>query len=695
MPALGPDIDLLQLAHELSRVLEREPRLAQLLRLRLGRELPRRSDAARADLERLIAEQLSVAEREQWTSELLAAACVANPESVTLRRLAGANGLAASPPPNLGFEALITEENGFHDFTTWSRGLLEIEGRICRVELGERPLGTGFLVGEELVMTNWHVVRTVIATPDTRSHVRLRFDYKRLPSGVTAHSGTVFSLADEWLLDYSASPPIAGSDAKDAPAPQLDQLDYAILRVRPDRDGAPVGRSRVGGASARAACQRGWVRAPLEAHTFEPGQGLMIVQHPSGDPLQLAFEADAILRVNENGTRVRYRTNTLGGSSGSPCFNTRMELVALHHGGDPAHPGYAQFNQGIPIARICELLRARGHGDVLSAGSAATQGDSDSSASTGLAAVGVASAADISDRAAASQPSRQRRPDPARRRGPTGWYSEPDEPYRAYLVGRGGFVDRAPYRASLRAMHDDYGEKVLCITGEPQSGKSFSWFLLKHFADKSDAEAIKIDMRRWPGGPTPADVVAYIAPTLDIDIDIDIGSGPAVGSGAVAGGNPAVASGYDRHAQATRQRMQLVRWLIGKLNTRARRCWLFFDHIDADTVRPETRELLFDLGRAADEGEADLRVVLVGLEQDRLDESLRYVAREDRPLGVTLSDVESYLIELGRHLGVSVALEEARISAQKIYADGTVARMRGLPRMLHRVASALFQEADS
>lgn len=653
MPALGSDSDTRKLAHALLAAFEHRHKLAQMLRLRLGRELSHEALAG-ADLAGLVKAQIGVAEREQWTTDLIEAARAANPGSVELRDLAADLGLAAAPPPDVGFEAIVAPSSGFHDFTTWSRGLAEIEGRVCRVELEERALGTGFLVAEALVMTNWHVVSKIIANPDLRAHMRLRFDYKRLPSGATAHPGTEFFLADDWLLDHSPSPPVAAPGA-----PPLDELDYAVLRVRPDRDGTPVGRSRVGGPDAHAAAQRGWLSAPRQEHEFAAKQGLMIVQHPSGDPLQLAFEADAELRVNKNGTRIRYCTNTLPGSSGSPCFNTRMQLVALHHGGDPAHPDYASYNQGIPIARISDLLRSRGHTEVLRPPALAP---------------GPGELTSIVSRAR----SRHQKTD-GNKAG--AWYSEPDEPQRAYLVGRGGFVDRAPLRASLRDMNGEYDEKILCIVGQPQSGKSFSWFLLEHFARQSDADAIKIDMRRWSDGATPVDIAAHIAPTLDIDLDIDARTD--------------LASGYDRHAQATRQRMQVGRWLIGKLKARGRRCWLFFDHIDVDTIRPETRELLLDLSRAADDREADLRIVLVGLGQDQLGESLRYAAREDRPCGVSLGDVKSYLIELGRHLGVALTAEQASESAELIYAEGTVAHLRVLPRQVRRVARTLFAEDNA
>ncbi len=57
--------------------------------------------------------------------------------------------------------------------------------------------------------------------------------------------------------------------------------------------------------------------------------------------------------MNANQTRVRYRTNTETGSSGSPCFNSDWDLVALHHS------GIVKYNEGIPINCIVALLKQR------------------------------------------------------------------------------------------------------------------------------------------------------------------------------------------------------------------------------------------------------------------------------------------------------------------------------------------------
>jgi V8-like Glu-specific endopeptidase len=58
--------------------------------------------------------------------------------------------------------------------------------------------------------------------------------------------------------------------------------------------------------------------------------------------------------------RLRYKTNTEAGSSGSPCFTMDWTLVALHHLGDPARAPAPAFNQGIPIELIRQRIVAQG-----------------------------------------------------------------------------------------------------------------------------------------------------------------------------------------------------------------------------------------------------------------------------------------------------------------------------------------------
>ena len=98
---------------------------------------------------------------------------------------------------------------------------------------------------------------------------------------------------------------------------------------------------------------------------FSAAAPLLIFQHPDGSPLKVAPDFAGMIGLNPNGTRVRYKNNTDGGSSGSPCFNAEFEPVALHHSGDPKIKGAADYNEGIPLRKIRALLRSRGKEDLL------------------------------------------------------------------------------------------------------------------------------------------------------------------------------------------------------------------------------------------------------------------------------------------------------------------------------------------
>jgi len=85
---------------------------------------------------------------------------------------------------------------------------------------------------------------------------------------------------------------------------------------------------------------------------------LFIVQHPDGEPLKLALDTEAVIEVLDEGATLRYRTNTLPGSSGSPCFNSQWQWVALHHSGDPCFPH--RYNAGSSVQAIMAVLERRG-----------------------------------------------------------------------------------------------------------------------------------------------------------------------------------------------------------------------------------------------------------------------------------------------------------------------------------------------
>ena len=109
---------------------------------------------------------------------------------------------------------------------------------------------------------------------------------------------------------------------------------------------------------------RGWITLASAPPSMQEHDPLIVVQHPllpgklTQLPVQLAI--GRILSLPYNELRVRHNARTLGGSSGSPCLNANLELVALHHAGDAVTEWEPdpRFNQAIPVRRIVADLVA-------------------------------------------------------------------------------------------------------------------------------------------------------------------------------------------------------------------------------------------------------------------------------------------------------------------------------------------------
>jgi V8-like Glu-specific endopeptidase len=237
------------------------------------------------------------------------------------------------------------------DLRVWLERLMQIERRVCRIEVDDNAAGTGFLVGPDTVLTNWHVVEKTKAAGDL-AKIGCRFGYLRLSNG-TRQQGVRVPLHAAGLIDSSPYSDSEKAEQADGPPPTLEQLDYALLRLA-----EPAGKQQVDGA------ERGWVALPEQTPELKPGAPILIVQHPDGAPMKLALDTDAVIAVNE--TRIRYATNTAPGSSGSPCFTMDWDLAVLHNYGDPAWKA-PKFNQGVPIGMVRKRIVARGFGSALGA----------------------------------------------------------------------------------------------------------------------------------------------------------------------------------------------------------------------------------------------------------------------------------------------------------------------------------------
>ncbi|REJ88919.1 MAG: serine protease [Planctomycetota bacterium] len=190
--------------------------------------------------------------------------------------------------------------------------------------------GTAFLISEDLLLTNNHVIANE-AFASTKSKVQFNFqiDLEGAPLQV-----------DEYDLD-----PDAGFYTN-------PRLDFTVVRVKSKSP------SDVHPESHAVAPGTHWGFIELsESVVFAEGQPVNVIQHPAGRYKEVALQKNEITDISN--TVIRYRTDTEPGSSGSPVFDNHWELVALHHSaGERSAEGVWLSNEGIRIDRIIDDIRS-------------------------------------------------------------------------------------------------------------------------------------------------------------------------------------------------------------------------------------------------------------------------------------------------------------------------------------------------
>jgi Trypsin-like peptidase domain/Effector-associated domain 1 len=290
--------------------------------------------------------------------ELVAAAHERRPRSAKLAAIAEERGFTPTGPrldnpTGTPLEALIQKHAQFINFTNFLEGLQTLQGQVCFIDVPQGG-GTGFLVAKDLVLTNQHVVEPITRNTVSRKDVRCRFDYRQTSDGVPVAAGRQTDVelldTDQWLVD--STPPSAADWNPALGDAGPGELDYALIRLAD-----AVGEEPIGGPTADPLAEpRGWITAPEPAPQLVGGNQMFMLQHPNREPLQLAI--GSVSEFNASGTRVRHTANSKDGSSGSPCLNADLQLVALHHAHDTAYP--PQWNQAVPFSLIRQAWKDRG-----------------------------------------------------------------------------------------------------------------------------------------------------------------------------------------------------------------------------------------------------------------------------------------------------------------------------------------------
>jgi hypothetical protein len=223
----------------------------------------------------------------------------------------------------------LSEPEFVDTFKTWDafRTLLDpLKGSIGRVDTGSgSPAGTGFLVGEEVLITNRHVLD--VLSRGTRV----------LQPG----QGTISFQAELHPTTPEAPVPIDGVIAFD------NALDIALLRVKPSK------------------------RLPLTIATSTPTveDQVAAVGHPFDDPVNNPLFTRTIFgnswgvkrvapgEVTANGSSILgHDCSTLGGNSGSPLLSMKSaEVVGLHFGG-----AFLWRNEAVDCTHLKAFVAAHG-----------------------------------------------------------------------------------------------------------------------------------------------------------------------------------------------------------------------------------------------------------------------------------------------------------------------------------------------
>lgn len=196
----------------------------------------------------------------------------------------------------------IIQGNELQDISFLPRGEL-VSRAVMRIVLrrpggGVSGYGTGFLVGDGVLLTNNHV----------------------LPGPEAAALAEAEAFYERDIADRDRIPRRFALD------PQLfytnEALDFTLVGIAP-RD--LEGRHEI--------AELGWLPLIGGPGKASEGEWLTIIQHPGGQRKQLCVRENQLLK--RDGDVLWYSTDTLAGSSGSPVFNNDWLVVALHHSGVP------------------------------------------------------------------------------------------------------------------------------------------------------------------------------------------------------------------------------------------------------------------------------------------------------------------------------------------------------------------------
>ena len=506
--------------------------------------------------------------------------------SALVQALAVSSAPGDADDVGFGLQSITSPQAGIEDLASVFAVLRDASRRMVLIRRDKINMGTGFLVGTDLVLTAAHVVDEGGAgTPGAYGLVAV-FDFHNLdqPPRSPAETGVAVDVVGV-LVQSPPTPDERASTAIGSWDAPIDKLDFALLKL-----------ARPADVAAPTATTRGFYcldSQPIDLGLLPPSD---VFHFPIGGFLGRSSIVGALV-TNASGTRIRYKSNTLAGSSGGAVIDHRGNLVALHH------YSIAAQNQAVPIWLIAAALAKVGQ---LPTGPAPVAG-------------GVGLAQPLVTPPAAPM----------------------EDPYIALRVGARPIVNRHGLRATLQDMVTEAGgsgKRSLKIYGATDSGVSWSYWLLNHLESRSRLNPMLHSAA--PGGWRVISVdLRTIVTTSVKDTRQNLVSQVL---GQLPGG---IAD--ESIDQAARNVTEFKRRCRDAILGSDQLWWIFVDSIDEPSEWPlnSVHEILHALLDLADEQQLRLRLVLAGRKVDEVKHGALLWAADDQPTGLVREEVKNWLTD--------------------------------------------------
>jgi hypothetical protein len=236
----------------------------------------------------------------------------------------------------------IVNDGGITALQGGELGWLKAKKCTCKIMVEGKAAGTGVLIKPHLVLTAWHVVKSLFKDgqplPYREGMIQIIFDDFNLKTFVPGKTTQVGS-TEPWCVAYSpCTDAELNKQLSTDPEDFVGKCDYAVIAL--DR---AIGLERM--------------YAELNPRAVVPkaDETAFLFQHAGGNSMGYDPHLIKALSPPNRAIVTRHRflhsVNAIPGSSGGPFFDKTFSLFGIHQG-EWSKNGESKLNRGVPIQRI-------------------------------------------------------------------------------------------------------------------------------------------------------------------------------------------------------------------------------------------------------------------------------------------------------------------------------------------------------